>query len=236
MAFYTQQSKVLSKISWASLISGLPLIIWGHDSLFSLYRVRGSSMEPTLKDGDIVFVRKSDGIWQQQTRQKEATEKKIERQTLEDFEQAHCSASPYYWLLKNPPLPLTGDIVIYKDKESYNSSKWNIKRVVGLGGQVVMVPSSRFDSSILPPSIIHVDDESRSTSMRVATMSVPPYSLWVEGDNLANSYDSRNKAHGPVSKKLLVGIAEYILWPPTRVKPLLQQFKSPESRPQAYWT
>ena len=52
--------------------------------------------------------------------------------------------------------------------------------------------------------------------MRVLSPSVPPYSLWVEGDNMQNSYDSRNKNHGPVSKKLLVGIAEFVLWPPTR--------------------
>jgi Signal peptidase, peptidase S26 len=53
------------------------------------------------------------------------------------------------------------------------------------------------------------------TGMKVVTTSVPPYSIWVEGDNAANSQDSQ--FHGPVSKKLLIGIAEYRVWPPWRV-------------------
>jgi hypothetical protein len=53
--------------------------------------------------------------------------------------------------------------------------------------------------------------------MRVVTTCVPPYSLWVEGDNPTKSKDSRHDDHGPVSKKLLVGIAEYRAWPPWRI-------------------
>jgi hypothetical protein len=45
-------------------------------------------------------------------------------------------------------------------------------------------------------------------------ISVPDYSSYVEGDNKANSVDSRNSVHGAVSKNLLVGVAEYVLWPP----------------------
>lgn len=51
----------------------------------------------------------------------------------------------------------------------------------------------------------------------VVTRAVPPYSLWVEGDNARISVDSRHQDHGPVSKKLLVGIAEYRVWPPWRM-------------------
>lgn len=58
-------------------------------------------------------------------------------------------------------------------------------------------------------------DEYMTGSMTVATPAVPPYSLWVEGDNRATSRDSA--LHGPVSKKLLIGIAEYRVWPPWRV-------------------
>ena len=53
-------------------------------------------------------------------------------------------------------------------------------------------------------------------------MTIPPYSLWVEGDNhKVQSYDSRpsptHQSHGPISKKLVVGIAEFVVWPPTRI-------------------
>jgi hypothetical protein len=47
-------------------------------------------------------------------------------------------------------------------------------------------------------------------------ISVRDYSLYVEGDNKANSLDSRKSVYGGVSKKLLVGVAEYALWPPSR--------------------
>jgi hypothetical protein len=55
------------------------------------------------------------------------------------------------------------------------------------------------------------------TKMRVVTTSVPPYSIWIEGDNPVKSKDSRCDDHGPVSKKLLVGVAEYRIWPPWRL-------------------
>ena len=51
--------------------------------------------------------------------------------------------------------------------------------------------------------------------MMLSSTTVPPYSLWVEGDNVRASYDSND--HGPISKKLLVGVAEYIVWPPSRI-------------------
>ena len=49
-----------------------------------------------------------------------------------------------------------------------------------------------------------------------STVYVPPYCLWVEGDNDDLSNTS-NSGHGAVSKKLLVGIAEYRVWPPWRI-------------------
>ena len=86
--------------------------------------------------------------------------------------------------------------------------------------------------------------------MRIETPSVPPYSLWVEGDNYKNSQDSRHQSHGPISKKLLVGIAEYVVWPPTRFGKVPEQPSTTgddttamdntgnvqeEPRPRSYW-
>jgi hypothetical protein len=99
----------------------------------------------------------------------------------------------------------------------------------------VMVPFNRFRSS--PKTSFRMDDTG-DTSMRIATPSVPPYSLWVEGDNVNNSLDSNNY-HGPVSKKLLMGIAEYVVWPPTRMGKLPHHnmgdnaSSGPQSR--SYW-
>jgi hypothetical protein len=44
--------------------------------------------------------------------------------------------------------------------------------------------------------------------------NIPPYSIWVENDTKLDSGDSR--IFGPVSKKLVLGQADYIIWPPSR--------------------
>jgi hypothetical protein len=55
----------------------------------------------------------------------------------------------------------------------------------------------------------------RRRAVLQALTTIPPYSIWVQGDSTEhNSLDSRQ--HGPVSKKLLVGIAERVVWPPSR--------------------
>lgn len=106
-----------------------------------------------------------------------------------------------------------------------------------------MVPSSRYEK---PGKLAYsMDDEMKKRtkassgakrssfqSMRVATSCVAPYSMWVEGDNRANSYDSQQQ--GTISKHLLVGVAEYVVWPPTRFQKLSKE--SPVgAQPYAYW-
>ena len=93
------------------------------------------------------------------------------------------------WISK-PPLVTIGDVVVFLSP--VNPNETTIKRVIGLGGQHVQ-PPDRFQQAIL----------------------IPKYSVWVEGDSSSiKSEDSRS--YGPISKKLLVGKAERILWPPSR--------------------
>ena len=54
----------------------------------------------------------------------------------------------------------------------------------------------------------------RPSQRRRFIETIPPYSLWVEGDNTEKSKDSRS--YGPVSKKLMEGHAKYLIWPPSR--------------------
>ena len=110
-----------------------------------------------------------------------------------------------------------------------------------------MAPTSRSPTPKQPESSNEDDSSSSSnnndiddlaTSTRVIIPFVPPYSLWVEGDNDQNSHDSRNKDHGAISKKLLVGIAEYVVWPPTRMKRLGGGSSDDEKsiyRSRSYW-
>jgi signal peptidase I len=144
-------------------IATLPLAILAHDNLLSLYRVKGSSMEPTLRDGDVLVVRKSDGIWQRWTRKwpnrhnnnnnknsnnnnshfeeegenhDHDCEWAIERGHVLEYEKDHSRSSPRTGWLRTPPVPVTGNIVVFQDPTIY-PAKWSIKRVIGLGGQMV---------------------------------------------------------------------------------------------------
>ncbi len=231
-ASFAKQIVAIPAGVWASALATVPILLWANDSLFSLYRVSGSSMEPSLRHGDIVVVRKSDGIWQKQTRKEEDPMLTFQRRHQIDLEKIHCHSNGVSWLLHKPPTPIVDDIVVYKDPTEY-PWKYSIKRVIGLGQQVVMIPSNRYK----PTSSFQIDTVTPETfsSMRVASPCVPSLSLWVEGDNFTNSKDS-STSHGPVTKKLLVGVAEFRIWPPTRVGRIGPSTdRRQEPKPYSYW-
>lgn len=63
-----------------------------------------------------------------------------ERRQVLKREAIHCSSHPSPDLvLRRPPIPVTGDVVVYQDPTAYGNGKKNIKRVVGLGGQMVRI-------------------------------------------------------------------------------------------------
>jgi len=231
---FAKQLSAIPASSWASALAAVPVLLWTNDTLFSLYRVKGSSMEPSLKHGDILVVRKSDGIWQKQTRKEEDPMLNFQRQQQADLERIHCHSNGSSWLLHRPPAPVVDDIIVFKDPTEY-PWKYSVKRIVGLGQQIVMMPSNRYK----PASQFQMDNDNGTqdslAAMRLASPCVPPYSLWVEGDNLRNSLDSSTD-HGPITKKLLVGIAEYRIWPPTRIGklgPSTDMRQDP--KPYSYW-
>lgn len=231
--------------SFGTIIAISPIVVWAHDSFFSVCRIRGKSMEPTLYCGDIVVVRKSDGFWQRWTRpliqdekekeeykEKEGTKGKkqpdntnysnnewaIKRGKILAFEKDYCNSNGSIGLFRKPPTPINGDIVVYKNPEKY-PDQWNIKRVIAIGGQTVR--TNKNNPSLQKTKEEEVIVESnwvfKESVKNVINSYVPPYYIWVEGDNRSNSRDSRYKNHGPVSKKLLVGIAEFRVWPPWRM-------------------
>ena len=155
-------------------------------------------MSPTLQDGDVVLVRKADTSLFQLF-QKGNNDARDDPDDDDDdvaelvhrqLDSDQAQRRPL-WFYSRPPDPFWGDVVVFASPITY-PVELQVKRVVALGGQRV-----------------------RPANKKRTVRSIPSYSLWMEGDNHKNSQDSCN--YGPVSKKLLVGQVEMIVWPLTRI-------------------
>ncbi|KAL9182242.1 hypothetical protein ACHAXT_012894 [Thalassiosira profunda] len=187
-----------------------PPILFFKDNFYSLCRVKGSSMEPALYHGDIILVRKSDvfpkAMWQRYLSASvpDTVEEEEEHQNAVRVMALDASAGrpigEWWWgytFLKPPMIHQLGTIIVFlaPDAAKYPSSEYRVKRVVGLGGQ-----------------LCRASDDYHNIK------KVPEFSLWVEGDNrdsdTERSVDSL--VYGPVCKNTVVGVAERIVWPPSR--------------------
>jgi signal peptidase I len=197
----TMSASWLSR-SLSAIALTLPVAVWASDSLYSVYKVKGKSMEPSLMDGDVVLVRRVDFlpiILPYIHTQQELTTRARLLRAEGNGEQA--------LLLSRPPLVLPGDVVVFANPSRAFPSEPNIKRVVAVAGQV-MRPQNRFRS----------------------LETIPRFNIWVEGDNMEKSEDSNT--FGPVSKKLLMGQAERVVWPPSRWQRIE---RVPPSEGRAWW-
>jgi signal peptidase I len=178
-------------------------------------------MEPTLQSGDILLVRKADlgfipeTIWNIITGGGGSAINGIEtdqaRLLRNEARLGLNEQVPLSRVYDCPPMALNGHIVVYKDPEKGIPNELCVKRVIGVGGQLVR-------PRVSPGKM----------------QQLPLYSLHVEGDNYSKSRDSRQV--GPISKGLLVGIAEYVLWPPTRMGRIQRRPVSDDKgRPRASW-
>lgn len=161
-------------------------------------------MEPGLKKDDVVLVRKVDffpfyqksGLEIEDLEDAESNSPKIDEETdriktLRMNRSVGRMPISQYTIWSSPPTSLPGDIVVFKNPQTFLPLEVEMKRLIGLGGQ-----------RIRPK-----DSYSKITN-------IPPYSIWVENDTKLDPGDSR--IFGPVSKKLVLGQADYIIWPPSR--------------------
>ncbi|KAD1358626.1 hypothetical protein E3N88_42953 [Mikania micrantha] len=105
-----------------------------------------------------------------------------------------------------------GDVVVLRSPE--NPRKCVTKRIIGMEGD----------------NITYIVDPKNSD--RTKSLTVPKGHVWVQGDNIYNSYDSRN--FGPVPYGLLRGKVFWRIWPagvfgsigrkPETVDPALKRF------------
>lgn len=175
-------TSLLSRVLSTFALS-FPVVVWASDSLYSVYKVKGKSMEPSLQEGDVVLVRKADLF--------PIVLPRLEKELTSRARLVRIEGSEQSLLLSRPPLVLPGDVVVFGNPNKAFPNEYNIKRVMAVAGQV-----------------IRPDDRFRRLE------SIPKFNMWLEGDNADTSEDSNT--YGPVSKKLLVGQAEYVVWPPSR--------------------
>lgn len=103
--------------------------------------------------------------------------------------------------------PHRGEIVAFRHDGGARAVY--IKRVVGLPGERIRIDRGRVyvDGAILrEPYVRNLDDRS------FPELTVPPGTVYVLGDNRANSEDSR--VFGPVADDRLIGRAVAGIWPP----------------------
>lgn len=91
-------------------------------------------MEPTLKHGDILLVRKSDILghykWSADA------EDETDRARLKRME-ATMSGTMDHPIMSRPPLVLAGHVVVFSSPKAAFPHEYHIKRVAAVGGQLV---------------------------------------------------------------------------------------------------
>lgn len=157
------------------------------------FRVKGSSMEPNLHDGEHLVVSKlaylyADPAW---------------LNGLFPFLSLDTK-SPLY--LFSQPQP--GDIIVFRFPR--DPTREFIKRVIADPGDRVEI---RVGQVLVNGKLLdepYVFDAERD-QLSMATMVVPPDSYFVMGDNRRGSNDSRD--WGPVPRQYIIGKAWVTYWP-----------------------
>jgi signal peptidase I len=104
-------------------------------------------------------------------------------------------------------VPRPGEIVAFRHEGDARAVF--IKRVIGIPGDHIRIDRGQVyvnGSKLVEPYVQHPDDRG------FAELVVPPRSVYVLGDNRADSEDSR--LFGPVGDERLIGRAIAGIWPP----------------------
>lgn len=170
------------------------------DNFFSIHRVKGDGMSPSICDGDFVLVKKADFLPGWTHEKLSVNDLNDDSPKLDEVNDRHLalrmdeisgiSRSSQMTLWRYPPMILPGDIVA-----SYNPSTFRqveFRRVVALGGQRV-----------------------RKRGSYHKIINLRPYSFYAENDKIESEFETDIRSEG-VSKKLLIGKVERIIWPPAR--------------------
>jgi|GEM_PF-119299 len=163
---------------------------------FQNFKVEGSSMYPTLEDGQFLIVNK-------------LVYSEVDLDKLGKF-------VPFVDGGNDPERnvfhgPERGDIVVLIDPRNPETDL--IKRVIGLPGETVEIVDGKVyinDRLLEEP---YIKSEWHDTRPKI---TVPPDEYFVMGDNRDNSLDSRNSQVSTVPKDLIIGKAMLSYWPSSK--------------------
>lgn len=114
--------------------------------------------------------------------------------------------------VQHRPLLVPGQICIYQDPAAgfFDKDHCHIRRIIGVGGQYVTNNNSNRITSILPDHV------------------------YVEDDNPPNQRSS-NHNNNMVRKKMVLGVAVAVVWPPSRWQRLQETPTQANGQPRARW-
>jgi len=183
-----QHQRVRSLVEWVAVIVGaLVVALVVKTFLFQAFYIPSASMEPTLQKGDRVLVNKLS-------------------YDVHDVNR--------------------GDVIVFElppDAIGTDGIKDLIKRVIGLPGDtietrdgVVYINDHRLDEPYLPDGTL-TGDAANGNNPTIERHVVPDGTVFVMGDNRANSHDSRYADRGPIPIDSIVGRAFVLVWPPGKM-------------------
>ena len=154
------------------------------------------------------------------------------------------TGSSFAWFYHSTPVVVPGQVIVLKSPEHF--AQRHIKRIVAVGGQWLQRPAQPSLLSMETKPLHHYGTEGHTRKQHPSWSSthrrrpgsrlqlLPPYTLYVEGDHPTTSRDSRH--YGPLSRNLLCGTAEAIVWPPRRWQRLaVAATPTVQGRPRAFW-
>lgn len=162
-------------------------------------------MEPALQQGDYILTKRFDmdlGILDAfllTSSTDELTNKENTNDSAITFDPCYQSS---FFCFNFPPRIRKGDVAVFKSPIDF-PAKLCVKRVI-----CEAAPNKGLNQ------YNNYLSRTRRSPRAASTGSMPPCTIWVEGDNQKLSDDSNQ--FGPVSKKLVVGRAVRIIWPPSR--------------------
>lgn len=179
-----RRQRIKSTVEWIAVIVGaLVVALVVRTFLIQAFYIPSASMEPTLKEGDRVLVNKV------------------------SYDVGDISR---------------GDIVVFElppDQVGPDGIKDLIKRVIALPGETietrdgeVYIDGRRLEEPYLAEGMI-TGDPASGNNPEIARQTVPEGTVFVMGDNRANSHDSRYPDRGPIPIDSIVGRAFVIVWP-----------------------